>query len=191
MIWVLHYVVYWMYIHLLGSHIEYVLHRYVMHGGIGRSGRDHLIHHRHTDPSMNLIKRETDEYKILGHAENLIITFKEIRIFSCIAAPFTYLFHVLYPVKLHIGVLLGLPSVYLLYVWVLWNSIHPYVHHRSGRDFTWMCLPPDMTSHLAEHHAWVKWLIENHKKHHRRKGANKGNFNVTVPGADFIYNTYH
>ena len=82
MIWVLHYVVFWMYTHLLGSHIEYVLHRYVMHGGIGKSGRRHLIHHRHTDPSMNIIKRETDEYKILGHAENLIITFKEIRIFS-------------------------------------------------------------------------------------------------------------
>ena len=33
---------------------------------------------------------------------------------------------------------------------------------------------------------------KSHNKHHLvENGKNLGNFNVTIPGADFLYNTYN
>ena len=73
----------------------------------------------------------------------------------------------------------------------MWNSIHPYVHHKCGRDYTFLSLPCNTTKDMVKKNPFVKWLVNNHKKHHIYKGDEKGNYNVTIPGADFLYNTYN
>jgi sterol desaturase/sphingolipid hydroxylase (fatty acid hydroxylase superfamily) len=34
-------------------------------------------------------------------------------------------------------------------------------------------------------------MKHNHILHHLRKGARKGNFNVTLPGADYLFGTMY
>jgi hypothetical protein len=36
---------------------------------------------------------------------------------------------------------------------------------------------------------FYSWLKRNHEKHHRVKGDGKGNYNVTLPGGDWILGT--
>ena len=38
---------------------------------------------------------------------------------------------------------------------------------------------------------YIKWVIKNHTCHHKIKGDKKGNYNITLPGGDSIFNSYN
>uniref|UniRef100_A0A6C0AVF1 Fatty acid desaturase domain-containing protein n=1 Tax=viral metagenome TaxID=1070528 RepID=A0A6C0AVF1_9ZZZZ len=187
----LYYIFYWIYIHLVTSNIEYIIHRFIMHKPNNLYGNNHIIHHKHADKNMNLINRETDEYKKLGDGENLIIGLPDTIMLSILTLCFTYIFYIFCPKKINKYFLILLPLIYILYAIIMWNSIHPYIHKKCGRDYTIFSMPCNFTEYIAKTNSFVKWIIENHTKHHIYKGENKGNYNITIPGADFIYNTYN
>ena len=188
----LHYLVFCIYIHLLGTHIEYLIHKYIMHNeDTGIYGEYHIIHHKYCDDNMNLVGKDFDEYKKLGYEENLTFSFLEVFLVSIFVLIFTFIFIKSYPKKLNTYFLAVIPTIYILYTWIMWNSIHPYIHKRCGREFTIFSLPCSLTKSFAENTLFGKWLHQNHVKHHLYKGNAKGNFNITIPGADFLYNTYN
>ena len=80
----------------------------------------------------------------------------------------------------------------ILCVWmnVMWNYIHPTLHLQPGIKLS---EGPD----LLPRREWMKdtfiynYLWRHHVLHHFLKGENAGNFNVTLPGADWLYGTLH
>ena len=68
-----------------------------------------------------------------------------------------------------------------MWEWIVWNSIHPYCHGKSGRDFTIMAFNYEKTDYLVKKYKIFKWIVENHNKHHLVENGKKlGNFNVTI-----------
>lgn len=186
-----YYIFYWIYIHLIVSNIEYIGHRFIMHSSNNIYGDAHLNHHKNTDKNMTLMNRERLEYKENGTLENLIFEPLEMTILLILVYCFSYLFYIFTPVKLNIYFIVLLPFIYYIYVLMIWNSIHPYIHKKCGRDYTIVSLPCNIIEYMVKNSSFLQWLIENHKKHHIYKGDKKGNWNVSLPGADFIYNTYN
>ena len=70
-----------------------------------------------------------------------------------------------------------------LYPWVYfsWNLIHPFSHLYNGKCGFQLPL-------WVARFRPVAFLIENHTEHHR--GHGKSNFNITLPGADFLMRTF-
>ncbi len=172
--------------------MEYILHRFLMHNENNYYGYNHVHHHKNTDKNMNIININRKEYenkKIEG--DNLIFQPKESIILMIVLYCFVYIFYILSPVKLNKYFLILLPLIYSIYGLIMWNSIHPYIHKKCGRNYTIFSLPCNITEYIAKKNSFIQWLIENHKKHHNIKGNNKGNYNITIPGADFMYNTYN
>lgn len=188
---VVSYLVYTIYIHFIGTNVEYLLHRFIMHNDSYYYGKFHTTHHKHTDNKMNLINKNTKEYQNMGQQENLIIDLSEVLAVTIGVYSFVYIFYILYPIKINLYFMILVPLIYIIYTTIMWNSIHPYVHHKCGTNYTSLSLPCNITEHMAEKNSFVKWLVNNHKKHHIYKGDSKGNYNVTIPGADFLYNTYN
>ena len=188
---ILTYLIFIIYIHFIGTNIEYLLHRFIMHNDSYYYGKFHTTHHKHTDDKMNLIDKNTKEYQDIGKTENLIIDINEVLTVTIGTYLFVYIFYIFYPIKINIYFMILLPLIYIIYTTIMWNSIHPYVHHKCGRDYTSLSLPCNTTKDMVKKNPFVKWLVNNHKKHHIYKGDEKGNYNVTIPGADFLYNTYN
>jgi hypothetical protein len=78
---------------------------------------------------------------------------------------------------------------FAIYQSSMWNCIHPMIHHvhqslkaAEGIDAiprTWM-----------QKTFAYQWLWQNHVLHHLITGNNKGNYNVTLPGADWLFGAY-
>lgn len=188
---VLSYLVYLIYVYFISTNIEYMFHRFMMHDDKYFYGKSHVTHHKHTDNEMNLIYRNTKDYEDIGESENLIFELPEVLGISVVLYLLVYLFYFFYPIKINIYFIVLIPLIPLIYAVIMWNSIHPHIHYKCGKDYTPLSLPCDITKYLAENNSFVKWLVNNHKKHHIYKGDKKGNFSVTLPGADFLYNTYN
>ena len=186
-----YYIFYWIYIHLILSNMEYILHRFLMHNNNNYYGKFHSIHHKNTDKDMTLMNSERNEYRTLGVGENLLFEPIEYILLTTLLYCFVYIFYIISPVKLNNYFLILLPFIYSIYSLIMWNSIHPYIHKKCGRDYTIFSLPCNITEYLAQKNSFIQWLIDNHKKHHIYKNEDKGNYNITLPGADFIYNTYN
>ena len=77
-----------------------------------------------------------------------------------------------------------------------WNTIHPDIHGVTLQLSWWEGIPgwDGWKTLLAvipvSQKGGYEWMKENHTLHHLRKGVRKGNFNVTLPGADFLCGTY-
>lgn len=188
---IISYLVYIMYIYFIGSNLEYIFHRFLMHNDQMPYGKYHVTHHKHTDNDMYLINTDSKEYKDIGVEENLIIDMRETLIISTFVYFFAYIFYTFFPIKINIYFIILVPLIFIIYSMIMWNSIHPYIHYKCGKDYTFISLPCDFTKYIAKNSDFVKWLLDNHKKHHIYKGDEKGNYNITLPGADFLYNTYN
>lgn len=81
------------YIHLVVSNIEYVLHRFIMHNSNNIYGDAHITHHKNTDKNMDLMNRERLEYKENGQLENLVLETLEITILYTIIMFYLYILH--------------------------------------------------------------------------------------------------
>ena len=90
----------------------------------------------HTDDDMYLINTDSKEYKDIGVEENLIIDMRETLLISAFVYLFAYVFYAFFPVKINIYFIILVPLIYIIYAMVMWNSIHPYIHYKCGRDYT-------------------------------------------------------
>lgn len=186
-----HYLFVLVLIYLAGSIMEHVLHKLVMHSESNFIGRWHLIHHKNTNEDMSLNTSGEDYNEILPD-ENIAIddpiSLFAVFVFSIIVP---YVIHKTYPVKLNLGILWAFGIFLGAYTILIWNSIHGYIHNRDAQKMGHFSLCNKSTEFLAKNSSFIRWLIRNHEKHHLIKGKNKGNFNITMPGADFIFGTYN
>lgn len=62
----------------------------------------------------------------------------------------------------------------------LWNILHPSYHNYLDKDY----------NKYLKNNVIYQYLERYHMLHHFNKGENKCNFNIILPGADFIFGTY-
>ena len=81
--------------------------------------------------------------------------------------------------------------IYILlgaFLFVVWNSVHPYLHYRNGRDITPFAFSAQ-TVHRFRNSWYINSMLTNHVMHHIVKGERKGNYNIVFPGADWLFGT--
>ena len=177
---------------------EWLVHKYIMHGDKDKTtiARDHVIHHIHTLPTMKLVTSDTygaDIDKYLG----LYFTWKSSIIVFCIGIIEGFMVRNISGFHVSNFFIIIIVSILCVYQSSFWNTIHPDIHYITTK-LSWregipgwngwkylFGLIPIQNSNLYE------WLKQNHRMHHLRKGVQKGNFNVTLPGADFIFGSYY
>lgn len=177
-------------LYLLFSMAEWFVHRHLMHGSPDKKiARDHLTHHLRTRPDMSLTVPATDglfftwSYSIAILLVGLAIAFVAKLAFPRVTPAFVF--------------------ICVLFFWAyqssMWNTIHPRVHGVAGQHMTWREGIPGWSGWTAafsrvpvgRYTSLDAWLLENHAKHHRIKGPGKGNYNITLPLADFVFGTYN
>lgn len=184
--------IYILVIYLIFTLTEYMLHRFIMHKETTDTGVAHVTHHKHTnDHDMTLFDQDTPDYQIIMPQENLILGATEyVPIFIAIIVT-AFLYKKYFAPKLSKTVLIGVPLIGCIYTVFAWNSIHPYIHSNDGTDYTPFAFNYNLTDKCVKNNPLCSWIVQNHVKHHQFKGKDKGNYNITVPGADFIFNTYN
>lgn len=185
------------FIYLFSSILENLIHRFVMHKSLMNTSffnnvnKNHILHHKATtsDGSLN---KNIENYKELGNEESLCLSgWESLIVFGTSIFVITPLTLKIFGVNFYsINALIAFIFAILLciYAKVTWDTIHPYLHKESplkcGTFFT-------ITNEKIINNFYYKWLMKNHKAHHLIKGDKKGNFNITLPGADFILGTYN
>ena len=179
-------------IYIFSSITENLIHRYVMHKPYFYSIYNrHILHHLSTKKNGSLNKK-IKNYEILGNEESLCLSgWESGLVFGTVIFIITPLCIKIVGEKLNsknaiISYIFAL--ILCLYAKVTWDTIHPYLHHESplkcGSFFT-------ITNEKIINNSYYKWLMNNHKAHHILKGNEKGNYNITLPFADFIFGTYN
>ena len=177
-------------IYLLSSITEYIVHRFIMHNTtLFNFYTNHRLHHSATFKNMSLNKKYKN-YKSLGPEENLCLSGWESGLVFC------SVIFIITPISLKIvgekiysiNGLIGFVFAILLclYAKITWNTIHPYLHNESPSK----CGKFTINDEKKINNNFFKWLMKNHKAHHIYKDNQKGNYNITLPGADFLFGTY-
>lgn len=171
------------------SCLEYLAHRYLMHATCAIPfATHHRLHHSATRSDMTLDKHR-DGYATLGKQENLCMTGWEslamyaagfLMVVPCVAL-------VGAKIRSSITVFTAIFALCLtIYTNVTWNTIHPLTHGQTQS----ICGKLVLQNPTLIQNPLFAWLQRNHRAHHYFKGTEKGNYNVTLPGADFLFGTY-
>ena len=186
-----HYIIYFVATYVILSICEYLIHRFLMHTNFSSIGKSHLIHHKNTRKDMTL-DTNGDDYDQILPSENLVLDsgIENSAVFI-VSVLIVLGFYRYYPVKLNFKVLIGIQVLFGIYILLTWNSIHTFLHGRDGQKMGYFSLCNKSTKYLVERSSFLRWLIRNHVAHHNIKGDKKGNYNITLPGADFLFNTYN
>lgn len=174
---------------------EHLVHRYVMHNNFGAFSKDHCIHHQHTLDDMTLKQSENYNEDVNKYFGLFFIWPYTIAVFAVGFTEAYVLSMVFNAVNMNISLLATLiyVSAFCFYQSSFWNTIHPDIHFITeklswsegipGSDIwksIFESIPMDRNKNIYD------WLKDNHIMHHRRKGPKKGNYNVTLPGADWF-----
>lgn len=178
-------------IYIFSSIAEYLVHRFIMHNELIYFYKTHSLHHLATNKNMTLNKK-IDNYKLLGHEESLCLSGWESGLV------FGFVIFIIYPICIKIvgekfysfNSLMALLFTILLciYAKITWDTIHPILHGESPKKCGKLLI---IQNPKFINNRFYKWLMNNHKAHHTHKGKAKGNYNITLPGADFIFGTYN
>lgn len=181
------YIIPFIILYLSASFIEHIYHRFIMHNSFLNEGKRHIQHHIDTDiNTMSLVGDNIEYDEIVFPLYNI-----ESYIFLIPLLLQTFILYYFYPIPLNFFVLLFISITLFLYAILCWNTIHPFIHNENAKKYTELSLNHSNTQYLVDNVYLFKWIIDNHKKHHIIKGNKKGNFNITLPGADFIMGTYN
>lgn len=71
----------------------------------------------------------------------------------------------------------------------VWNSVHARMHEH-GLRVTLKDGVPSMDGVTHSMGKAYEWMWRNHALHHMQKGGAKGNYNIIVPGFDFLMGTH-
>jgi hypothetical protein len=182
----------------LSSFIEWVSHKYIMHGyqywpwldkvhttfpplvEMQRSCKSHHTHHLSINKDMTVDKEKMgDEYE-------LFFPWKISLILIIVALPGAFCLATI----MHLGVPSWIVAPVITIAFVLlfsfiWNTIHPRMH-----DYE---VQLGITDGVPAHPKWASskegLYHRNHEAHHQVKGPQKGNFNVVFLGMDEIMGT--
>jgi len=174
---------------------EWVVHKYFMHGSKSISlAKHHWNHHEHTLDDMTLHKDDTyheNKNKYLGL---YFLWPYSIAVFSVAMTEAVILNLSLKPFRMNIPWVSAVLWVALfgLYQSSFWNTLHPDIHE-VNLQLSWAEGVPgwDGWKRLFSFFSCYDWMKHNHILHHLRKGERKGNFNVTLPGADYLFGTLY
>lgn len=178
--------------YILFSFTEWLLHSKIMHGNpdsfkkipfigklLAKTANGHLKHHIDVNMDMSLHSKELSESLFFGWdtafqviAILLIIGVVNKKILKL--SNKTYLIYIL--------------SISLIYC-ILWNNIHVDMHGIKGQISVKNGIPnkPGLLSRGPIY----RYLWKYHAIHHLQKGERKGNFNIILPGADYIFGTHN
>jgi len=182
--------------------IEWIIHKHFMHAkpksifnkfynficSFDKSNtgiNSHIVHHIEVENNME-INRDLDIHDGLIMSLNDLIN-QALIIF--IGFFFIFKKYNLFQNNLmlkSLGISFIVSSIYCC----IWNTIHPLFHNLDLK----IKFKEGMSSFKVfknKTNPIILWLYKNHTLHHLIKGKNKGNFNIVLPGADFIFNTYN
>lgn len=183
-------------IYILSSILENLIHRYVMHKPLMNVSffndvyKNHILHHLAVG-SDGKLNKNIENYNVLGNEESLCLSgWEYLIVFGTVIFIITPLCIILAGEKFYsLNSLFAFTFALLLciYAKITWNTIHPYLHKESPLK----CGNFTITNEKIINNFYYKWLMNNHLAHHLIKGDKKGNFNITLPGADFLFGTYN
>ena len=180
--------------------MEWLVHKYVMHAYdrpglplvgalVEKESSQHWAHHREVLSDMTLdIETKKDKHQGLFFRRKAT-TFFTLVIFALLTLQFKLL-------KVHssaaITALISLVST--VGYSFLWNNFHALLHGESdiiisGTD--------GVTNRYQKYvlpfvpGRWFEWMAYNHAMHHAVKGTSKGNYNIILPGFDYVMGTYN
>jgi hypothetical protein len=164
--------------------------------GNNSTASNHWTHHEHTLNDMNL--RNSDEYnKISDKYLGLYFTWTYTIIVLLVGLVEGFLLYLLLktinitikPIYVVLWVL-----IFSVYQTSFWNTVHPDIHNISDNISIYEGIPGwngwkiiFSSIYITSDFTLYEWFKHNHTLHHVRKGLDKGNYNVTLPGADWIF----
>jgi len=175
---------------------EHLVHRYVMHNNFGAFSKDHWTHHQHTLDDMTLKQSNNYNEDVNKYFGLFFVWPYTVGVFTVGFIEAYGLSIVFNAVNMNISLLAVLLYVlaFCFYQSSFWNTIHPDIHFITeklswsegipGSDIwksIFESIPMDGNKNAYD------WLKDNHIMHHIRKGPKKGNYNVTLPGADWLF----
>ena len=167
--------------------------------------RRHVIHHNVTNVDMTVRASKSkyeqqglDDFMHLEQYQGLYFLWPPtitMWIIGVIGAPImNYILECLLSqfINYEVSNLYAVVVGFLLTTWitVIWNWLHPQLHYARGLSFS-------EGLDIILRREWMKstflynYLWKHHVLHHFLVGENAGNFNVTLPGADWWFGTYY
>ena len=192
-------------LYVIFSFTEYGVHKYLMHGaktGYNPLSQNHWTHHEHTLNNMEL--KKNDNYNT---TVNKYLGLYFVWSYSCIVflvglSEGAVLYMILKSSDIHVSpwLVVMTVAVFSVYQSSFWNTVHPDIHNIKdtltihegipGWD-GWKWLFSVFYVDNDRQITLYDWFKRNHTLHHSRKGVKKGNYNVTLPGADWILGTMY
>ena len=143
--------------------------------------KSHNIHHKYTKNDMNLkysniYNKNKDKY--LG----LYFLWKETCLVLLVGLTIAFILNIFYQLNFIFIIIIIIFFAY--YQSSLWNTIHPDIHHIDYKLNLNEGIPSlDIYKKLP----YYDWLKKNHIKYHIYKDEKKGNYNVTLPLANYLF----
>ena len=175
------------------SFLEWFIHSKVMHGNpkkltkfpvigpfLSKTAKSHLDHHKEVLMDMTLDTKHPNMNELTFRWETTLLLF-------------VLYFGLTYPVYRNMKIntkqcFIISASVALFYTFV-WNNIHVDMHKVTDQINITHGVPncPKMLSKGPVYN----YLFKYHAIHHFQKGSSKGNYNIVLPGCDYIMNTHN
>jgi len=178
---------------------EHLVHRYYMHAPKSENNSmqsNHWIHHEHTLNDMNL--KSDKEYNSISHKYlGLFFLWKSYTIIllaGLIEGFLLYLLLSTISIKIKPIYVVLWVFIFSTYQTSFWNTVHPDIHYITENISIYDGIPGwngwkilFSSIYINRDLTLYQWFKRNHTLHHLRKGTDKGNYNVTLPGADWIF----
>ena len=168
---------------------EWVLHKYVMHKPASYIGRQHIMHHISTNTHTMRLDTTIPNYEIVLPDENLCLDTETavyvFMLFILLSGGIYIISHNTY----YAIYAMCLCTIIGAFLFGMWNSIHPYLHRRNGRDITPFALP-SWAVYRIRNNWYINKMLKNHIMHHVIKGPTKGNFNTSWCRLAVWYSTF-
>ena len=157
---------------------------------------NHWTHHEHTLNDMNL--KNSKQYNSLQNKYlglYFIWSYSFIVLFVGLVEGFLlYLLLKAINIKIKPIYVVLWVIIFAIYQTSFWNTIHPDIHYINENITIYEGIPGwngwkilFSSIYIGHNLTLYKWFKRNHTLHHLRKGSDKGNYNVTLPGADWIF----
>lgn len=178
-------------LYLILTFLEWFNHNIIMHGDPNKLKKIPLIgaylkkiailhtnHHKEVEMNMDINELYDNNDRGMHFSWNTLPAMF-LQFFSVLS-----LFNLFESVKINIIVSLIVAFSYGL----IWNTIHP-IMHKYEMNVKWNNGIPNIKN-IEPNNFIYKWLLKHHALHHYQKD-NKGNFNILIPGFDFIIGTHY